>query len=125
MTDTLLRALRERLLDESEPLAGLLRKCLLLGAETGSDSLRGWARQELNGYGDNDEVPECRKIQAAITMDSISGNTWAKNQIIDRLQLPSETWEYVPDSVSLKQPVEELEKVAAQGRVAFTSPGLA
>ncbi len=28
------------MLDESEPLAGLLRKCLLLGAETGSGSLR-------------------------------------------------------------------------------------
>ncbi|MFF0366375.1 hypothetical protein [Micromonospora sp. NPDC005087] len=40
MTDTLLRSLRERMLDESEPLAGLLRKCLLLGAETGSEAPR-------------------------------------------------------------------------------------
>jgi hypothetical protein len=47
MTDTLLRSLRERLLDESEPLAGLLLACLLLGAETGSESLRKWARSEL------------------------------------------------------------------------------
>jgi hypothetical protein len=39
MTDSLIRALREKVMDESEPLAGLLRKCLLLGAETGSDSL--------------------------------------------------------------------------------------
>ncbi|MFF3869930.1 hypothetical protein [Micromonospora sp. NPDC001898] len=49
MTDTLLRSLREHLIDESEPLAGLLRKCLLLGAETGSQTLRDWARKELNG----------------------------------------------------------------------------
>ena len=49
MTDTLLRSLRERMLDESEPLAGLLRKCLLVGAETGSRR-RDRARKELNGY---------------------------------------------------------------------------
>ena len=28
------------MLDEREPLPGLLRKCLLLGAETGSKALR-------------------------------------------------------------------------------------
>lgn len=94
MTDTLLRSLRERLLDESEPLAGMLRKCLLLGAETGSEALRDWARKELNGYGSEDEVPKYRKVGGPpIAMDSISGYTLAKNQIIARHQLPREAWE--------------------------------
>jgi hypothetical protein len=80
MTDTLLRSLRARLLDESEPLAGLLRKCLLLGAETGSDSLRQWARYELSGYGEGVELPSYRRLPTpAISVDSISGNRWAKN----------------------------------------------
>ena len=57
MTDTLLRSLRDRLLDESEPLAGLLRKCLLLAAQTGSELLRQWARYELNGYDEGVELP--------------------------------------------------------------------
>ncbi|MBT2598120.1 hypothetical protein [Arthrobacter sp. ISL-72] len=64
MTNTLLGSLREQILDESEPLAGLLRKCLLLGAETGSESLRQWARYELSGYDDDAEVPAtgcCRR----------------------------------------------------------------
>ncbi len=78
------------MLDESEPLAGLLRKCPLLGAETGSDALRDWARRELNGYAEED-VPNYRKLQnVPISMTSISGNTWTKGQVIDRLQLPSE-----------------------------------
>lgn len=60
--DSLLRSLRHHMLDESEPLAGLLRKCLMLGAETGSDSLRQWARRELNGYGAEDKLPTYRKL---------------------------------------------------------------
>jgi hypothetical protein len=71
VTDTLLRSLREHVLDESEPLAGLLRKCLLLGAETGSDALRDWARKELNGYDVEDDLPEYRRLAGVpISMDS-------------------------------------------------------
>lgn len=125
MTDTLLRSLRERMLDESEPLAGLLRKCLLLGAETGSTSLREWARKELNGYGDDDDVPEYRKISAPISMDSMSGNTWMTGQVIDRHQMPRECWEYVPESIALKQPIEELEQLSTRDKLRFTNPGLA
>jgi hypothetical protein len=125
VTDTLLRSLRERMLDESEPLAGLLRKCLLLGAETGSVALRNWARKELNGYGDEDEVPEYRSLSGVpISMNSISGNTWATGQTLSRFQLPREAWEYVPETMSFKQPVEELEQMAGQKSLSFSSLGL-
>jgi len=125
VTDTLLRSLRDRMLDESEPLAGLLRKCLLLGAETGSIALRDWARKELNGYGDEDEVPEYRRLSGVpIKVDSISGNTYMTGQTISRYQLPEEAWEYVPEEMSFKQPVEELEQMAGQKSLSFSSPGL-
>lgn len=114
------------MLDESEPLAGLLRKCLLLGAETGSVTLREWARKELNGYGDVDETPDHRTVAGwAISMDSISGNTWTKGQVIDRHQLPRKAWEYVPETLTFKQPVEELEELAGQPTLSFVSSGLA
>ena len=113
------------MLDESEPLAGLLRKCLLLGAETGSVALRNWARKELNGYREEDEVPEYRRLSGVpISVNSISGNTWATGQTISRFQLPQEAWEYVPETMSFKQPVEELEQLAAQKSLSFSSPGL-
>lgn len=125
VTDTLLRSLRERMLDESEPLAGLLRKCLLLGAETGSVTLRDWARRELNGYSDEDEVPEYRRLSGVpISMDSMSGNYWATGQTLSRFQLPTDAREYVPETMSFKQPVEELEQMAAQKSLSFNSPGL-
>jgi len=126
VTDTLLRSLREHLLDESEPLAGLLRKCLLLGAETGSGALRVWARMELNGYGDEDEVPKYRKIRGlTISMDSISGNYWSKNQPIDPHQMPRDARECLPEEVAFKQPIEELEQLAGRDKLALMHPGLA
>lgn len=94
----MLRSLREHLLDESEPLAGLLRKCLLLGAETGSEALRAWARRELNGYGEEDEVPKYRRFyDVPILMDSMSGRMWRRGDAITRLNLPHEAREYVPE----------------------------
>lgn len=125
VADTLLQALRERMLDESESLAGLLRKCLLLGAETGSEALRDWARKELNGYSESDEVPEYRKVRGMpIQYNSLSGRFHATGQTIDRMQLPKEAWDYVPDELPFTQPVEELEELARQKSLSFASPRL-
>jgi AbiTii len=125
MSDTLLQSLRNRMLNESEPLAGLLRKCLLLGAETGSNSLRDWARNELNGYPDDEDVHDYRQLSnVPISMDSISGNTWARGQVIDRFQLPREAWQYVPEKLIMRQSVEELERLAEQNSCSFRSRGL-
>lgn len=126
MTDTLLRSLRERLLDETEPLAGLLRKCLLLGAETGSKSLRQWARDELNGYDHDAELPAYRKLPTpVIHVDYVSGLTVATNQPFNRLQLPLEAQKGVPEFVPLHQPIEELDGLSAQKSLSFTGTGLA
>lgn len=125
MTDTLLRSLREHLLDESEPLAGLLRKCLLLGAETGSDSLRQWARYELNGYEEGVELPSYRMLPAPTLMvDSFSGPNRTTGQAFDRLQLPPKARECVPEKMPFHQPIEELQKLAEQKTLSFTGPGL-
>lgn len=125
MTNTLLSSLREQIADESEPLAGLLRKCLLLGAETGSESLRQWARYELSGYADDAEVPSYRVLPSPpINVSSISGNTWPKGQTFNRLQLPAEAQKGVPESFPLRQPIEELESLARNPSISFSSAGL-
>lgn len=125
MTNSLLQSLREQILDESEPLAGLLRKCLLLGAETGSDSLRRWARYELNGYDDDVDVPDYRRIPTPpIKVDSLSGNTWTKGQMFHRLQLPIEAHEAVSEWIYFRQPVEELQTLALSESLSFKTTGL-
>ncbi|MFF1571373.1 hypothetical protein ACFVWR_01395 [Leifsonia sp. NPDC058292] len=123
--ESLLGSLRHHMLDESEPLAGLLRKCLMLGAETGSDSLRQWARKELNGYGIDDVLPSYRKLPTPpLSADTMSGNTWAKNMTYSALQLPPKAREFLVDEFPLHQPVEELEQIATQKSLSFTNAGL-
>jgi hypothetical protein len=125
MTNSLLQSLREQILDESEPLAGLLRKCLLLGAETGSDSLRRWVRYELNGYDDDVDVPDYRRIpNPPIKVDSVSGNMWTKGQMFHRLQLPIEAQKAVPEWIYFRQPIEELETLALSETLSFKTAGL-
>lgn len=80
----LLRSLRERVLDEKEPLAGLLRTCLMLGAVTGSDVLRAWAGNESKGYEEVDSVPGYRRLQLPLFADSVSGNWHATGQSISK-----------------------------------------
>lgn len=125
MTDSLLTSLRNHMLDESEALAGLLRKCLMLGAETGSDSLRQWARKELNGYSTDDELPSYRKLPLPpLSADTMSGNTWATNMTYSVLQLPAKAREFLGDAFLLYQPVEELEQISTQKSLSFANNGL-
>lgn len=126
MSDTLLRSLLSQVLDEEQSLAGLLRKCLALGAETGSESLRQWARSELNGYGDETVVPAYRVVPTPpISVDFTSGYNWVKGQIVDRLQLPAEAQKGVPEQFAFRQPIEELEQLSQIKSVTFTNTGLA
>lgn len=116
MADTdILRDLRERVLDESEPLAGLLRKCLALGAVTGSDDLRTWAGNELKGYPAGVRVPEYRQLYAQLLMNSVSGQYHTTGQQIDRLLIPEDLRKLVPEKLHLRQAVEELAEMASRG----------
>ena len=127
VTDTLLRSLREQMLNEDESLAGLLRKCLLLGAETGSESLREWARLELNGYPiESPELPDYRKLSGApMIMDSMSGNTWASKQPVNPYQMPNKARERLLEFMSFTQPIEEIDGLAQKDIVTFTHPSVA
>lgn len=125
MTTTLLQSLRERILDESEPLAGLLRKCLLLGAETGSNSLREWARNELHGYGKDDPLPKYRSLPTpAIEISEISGTFHTTGRRVHRLELPPKSSEVIPEGLDILQPIAELESLSKTATVSFTTADL-
>lgn len=126
MSSALLTSLRAQVLDESEPLAGLLRKCLVLGAETKSESLRQWARYELNGYDAEAELPKYRRMPLPpLSADTVSGYTLATNMVYNPLQLPSKAREHLGDELLLRQPLEELEKFAGQDTLLFSDARLA
>jgi hypothetical protein len=50
-----------------QPIGVLLRKCLVLAYQTGNENLKSWAAKELNGYADDDIVPEYRVTPAQAT----------------------------------------------------------
>ncbi|MEU3015624.1 hypothetical protein [Nocardia asteroides] len=126
MSDTaLLRDLRERVLDEDEPLAGLLRKCLALGAVTGSADLRQWATNELKGYAPGTEVPAYRDLNLPLFIDSVSGYTHVRGQQVSRFAAPTDARRYIPDLVSFRQPVEDIAATAADGSTRLVVESLA
>ena len=54
----LLAQIEVGVLDDSVPLSSLLQKCIVLGGKAGSEKMRDWARQELNGYQDLQSIPD-------------------------------------------------------------------
>ncbi|MGW0006099.1 AbiTii domain-containing protein [Nocardia grenadensis] len=115
----LLRDLRARVLDENEPLAGLLRTCLALGAITGSETLRRWATQELKGYADDDEVPPYREVRLPLFVDSTSGYNLVRGQSISRFAAPPDAREFIPEHLAFRQPVEDLAAMKGSNRISF------
>ncbi|MCP2317942.1 hypothetical protein APR12_003295 [Nocardia amikacinitolerans] len=110
-TSYVMENLRRRVIDESEPLAGLLRTCLLLGAETGSDALRAWASAELHGYDAQDEVPKYRRLQMSLTVDGWIGAMPRHGYSVAVWHLHQEDRERL-QAMKVLQSVEELESLA-------------
>ncbi|MEU4323433.1 hypothetical protein AB0F85_32060 [Nocardia fluminea] len=113
----LLADLRERVLDESESLTGLLRKCLALGALTGSEALRLWASRELKGYDDSSlEVPAYRKLRLPLYLDSISlSQIIMRRQSVSRYQAPADAQDLIPELVSFRTSIDHLIGMAESG----------
>jgi hypothetical protein len=63
--------------DDKVPLSSVLNKCIVLGGHAGSETMRAWARQELNGYAGADSVPEYRHVTAAVmvVITNLAGTT--------------------------------------------------
>jgi len=119
----ILKDLRDQVLDESQSLVGLLRKCLALGTVTGSEELRVWANNELKGYPEGVRVPEYRQLYAQLLMNSVSGQFHATGQQIDRLLIPEDLRVLVPEQLHLRQPVGELAEMASREKaITMTGP---
>jgi hypothetical protein len=61
----LLAQIEAGVLDDSVPVSSLLQKCIVLGGKPGSEKMRAWVRQELNGYG-ADPIPDYRRIPTGL-----------------------------------------------------------
>lgn len=119
----ILKSLRNQVLDESESLTGLLRKCLALGAVTGSDELRAWANNELKGYPDDSALPPYRVLDAQLYTNRMGGYELLTHHLTSRLEIPPDLREFVPKKVCLRHSVEELAGLASSSRDLVTMTG--
>lgn len=100
------------------PVADVLRKLVLLGGQAGSAELRDWASRELRGYANTtaDDLPDYRKVMAAIQVDAIVGNHQISGQSISPAQLPEGPREVVTNEVPFFQGIGEIQAIATSGK---------
>lgn len=108
-----LATIQQDLLDGTVPTTRMLQKVVLLGNSIGSSKLVNWAKQELNGYDRDEELPEYRKIRAQILIDyTTPRGLWSKRSIGSE-DLPAFVREEgVGNEVPLRNSLAELEGFA-------------
>ncbi len=118
---TLIEEIERDVLDSKTSLADALRKCIVLGGKVGSADLREWASRELQGYGNDVELPEYRKPVATIHVEAITGSaftaTYKVTERIDPTFLPDFVAEQVGEEVPLGQGIGEIEALLEQARL--------
>lgn len=86
---TLLREIQDAASGSTTSLSDLLRRCKVLAARLKHQEFSDWLSKELNGYADDDDVPEYRRI-AVVSLGQFSGpfGSGAKNVPIPGNSLP-------------------------------------
>jgi hypothetical protein len=116
----LLAQIEADVVDDSVPLSSILQKCIVLGGQAGSEKMRAWARQELNGYADADKVPDYRHVAAAamVQITNSAGYNGITQRINDSI-FPQQIRDIIRERGGLEnailgQGIGELEAMAGQ-----------
>lgn len=115
----LLDEIHDGALDSRTNLPDLLRKCIALGGEIGSERLRDWARQELLGYGPRTEVPEYRRTASLLYLDGATFGGLIRGQQVPLTMIPADIRDKVRESmnnIEIRQPVAELVDIVESRR---------
>ncbi|GGY13142.1 hypothetical protein GCM10010358_76760 [Streptomyces minutiscleroticus] len=106
--------LEHDVLDESVPVASLLRQVLILGGHASSEPLRKWAQHELKGYsGTETAVPKYRFIAAPVKANITSGPAQYNGREISKWDLPEEARDAVPNQFPILWSVAEIQATIA------------
>ncbi|MDO3397966.1 hypothetical protein QWJ41_19745 [Nocardioides sp. SOB44] len=122
---SLLDQIEKGALDSSVPLADVLRKCLALGGKSGSTELRDWARQELEGYEQREDLPDYRVLPAVIALDGVTISSIVNQQHISPSALPDFAQEAIGEQAPIYWGIGQIEaliKDADGGTVKITLP---
>lgn len=113
MTSAIERAV-DSLSDPDVALSDCLRTVLVVAKRIGAENLATWINAELDGYSQEDVVPAYRlesNFAVAVVFDGFGGTQ--ETRMFSRLELTDELGA-VLDDVALRQPLKELETLAAK-----------
>jgi hypothetical protein len=108
MSSDLVGEIQREALVAQPDLPSLLRKCIALGGQSGSASLREWATYELKGYDSGTELPGYRIIPASLVLDGSTMTHRVTGQAISPASLPDIARDKIKEEVRLHGPVAEL-----------------
>lgn len=122
--------LERDVLDDSVPLASVLRQVLVIGGHASSQALRTWALQELHGYTNSEaELPDYRKGYAPMRADARSVAWQTKGETITKYELPEFAREYYSEEVPIPFGVGKIESMIARSApdepIRLSPPGAA
>ena len=131
MDHSLLAEIERGALDDSVSLAATLRKCIALGAQTRNAELRDWASRELDGYRNDNEIPEYRIIHVPLLIDGLTVAGQIRGQQISAMELPDVVQGHVSEELKLAHGVGDLHALvrnserAGKSAVKMSPPGSA
>lgn len=112
----LLDEIEKAAIDSTTPLADVLRRCKVLAARLRDAEFSKWVGHELNGYGEDTDLPRYRVLEAAQSLGHFSGpfGSGLRNAPIP-LALVPEKLRSVVDHRDFRQPVGELQAMTQGG----------
>lgn len=129
MSNEILNQLERDILAD-EPISRILQKVLLFEGHVNSEELSRWARAELHGYTEGQEVPAYRTINVGYYMDYANGPRVITAQPLPLSHLPKFFQDNFGSSLTLREPIGEIEHYGLQeyqserkGMRLFTLPG--
>ena len=123
MTNSLLLSIRNGLI-EGRPLPDLLRACIFLGSDANSQPLQDWARKELEGYGDDDDVPEYRQLMNPPVFATVqAGYQVASNMVFGPRNVSERARKYFPEDLKFLHPIRTLMDWSVQDNEISFMPG--
>jgi AbiTii len=108
--------------DNSASVSVLLRKCLVLAHTLKNERLKTWVEKELDGYDNEDELPEYRRVEIVAKGVFVGPLVMINDQPLAACVLEPKHQHFAREA-RLMQPIAAYEmKVEGQLRIAGSSP---
>jgi hypothetical protein len=90
--------------DPQSDLPTLLRQCIRLGSDTGSEQLREWAVRELKGYV-GETLPSYRLLAAPLRFDGVLGSNHVMGMSVPITLIPEFAQSQLGNEVAFRDPI--------------------